>query len=122
MLRHGKLQEKAFAEPGGEALRRWIEKCPNELYSALEFRGGAAWRKRLLDEIGDQADVSALIERRSDEDLAALMGNLGGHDLETLLDAFAEAGGTTGRSASSPIRSRGSACPSPATRTTMRGS
>ncbi len=92
VLRHGKLQEKAFAEPGGEALRAWIERCPNQLYSALEFRGGAAWRKRLLDEIGDQADVSALIERRSDEELAALMGNLGGHDLETLLNAFAEAG------------------------------
>jgi pyruvate dehydrogenase E1 component len=92
VLRHGKLQEKAFAEPGGEALRAWIERCPNELYSALGFRGGAAWRKRLLDEIGDQAEVSALIERRSDEELAALMGNLGGHDLETLLEAFAEAG------------------------------
>ena len=92
VLRHGKLQEKAFAEPGGEALRGWIERCPNQLYSALGFQGGAAWRKRLLDDIGDQADVSALIERRSDEELAALMGNLGGHDLETLLDAFAEAG------------------------------
>ena len=92
VLRHGKLQERAFAEPGGEALRQWIERCPNELYSALEFQGGAAWRKRLLDEIGDQADVSRLIERRSDEELAALMGNLGGHDLETLLEAFGEAG------------------------------
>ena len=92
VLRHGKLQEKAFAEPGGEALRGWIEKCPNQLYSALGFQGGAAWRKRLLDDIGDQAEVSALIERRSDEELAALMGNLGGHDLETLLNAFAQAG------------------------------
>ncbi len=92
VLRHGKLQERAFAEPGGEALRRWIEKCPNELYSALEFQGGGAWRKRLLDDIGVEADASALIERRGDEDLAALMGNLGGHDLETLLEAFAEAG------------------------------
>ena len=91
VLRHGTLQEKAFAEPGGEALRGWIEKCPNELYSALGFQGGAAWRRRLLDDIGDQAHVSALIERRSDEDLAKLMGNLGGHDLETLLAAFAEA-------------------------------
>ncbi len=28
VLRHGKLQEKAFAEPGGAALRGWIETCP----------------------------------------------------------------------------------------------
>ena len=41
-------------EPGGETLRAWIDDCPNQLYSALVFQGGAAWRKRLLDEIGDQ--------------------------------------------------------------------
>src|SRR5271166_6002336 len=37
VLRHGKLQQAAFAEPGGEVLRRWIEECPNPLYSALTF-------------------------------------------------------------------------------------
>jgi len=88
VLRHGSLQEAAFREPGGERLRDWIEACPNQLYSALTFQGGAAWRKRLMDEIGDQGAVSALIARRSDEELAALMGNLGGHDLPMLLDAF----------------------------------
>ena len=92
VLRHGRLQEAAFAEPGGDRLKAWIEACPNQLYSALTFQGGAAWRKRLRDELGDQGDVSALIERRSDEALAALMGNLGGHDLSCLLEAFAEAG------------------------------
>ena len=91
VLRHGRLQEAAFAEPGGATLKAWIEACPNQLYSALTFQGGAAWRKRLHDELGDQGDVSALIDRRSDEQLAALMGDLGGHDLECLLDAFAAA-------------------------------
>jgi pyruvate dehydrogenase E1 component len=88
VLRHGSLQRAAFAEPGGEKLRAWIEACPNQLYSALTFQGGAAWRKRLTDDLGDQGEVSALIERRSDDELARLMGNLGGHDLPTLLDAF----------------------------------
>ncbi len=32
--------------------------------------------------------MSALIERRADDELAALMGNLGGHDLPSLLEAF----------------------------------
>ena len=91
VLRHGQLQEAAFREPGGERLRSWIEACPNQLYSALTFGGGAAWRKRLVDELGDQGEMSALIDRRSDDELAALMGNLAGHDLPTLLDAFAEA-------------------------------
>ena len=91
VLRHGTLQEAAFREPGGERLRTWIEACPNQLYSALTFSGGPSWRKRLLDELGDQGPVTALIERRSDADLEALMGNLGGHDLPSLLDAFAQA-------------------------------
>ena len=88
VLRHGRLQQAAFAEPGGERLRAWIEACPNQLYSALTFGGGTAWRARLTDEIGDQGEVSALLGRRSDDELARLMGNLGGHDMPSLLDAF----------------------------------
>jgi pyruvate dehydrogenase E1 component len=89
VLKYGRKLEAAFSEPGGTALRDWIERCPNQLYSALTFQGGRAWRKRLEDEIGDQGPVSALIGRRSDDALADLMTNLGGHDIETLLDAFA---------------------------------
>ncbi len=88
ILKYGRLMEAAFAEPGGEALRRWIDACPNQLYAALCFQGGAAFRKRLLDEIGDQGEVTQLIESRSDETLLALMSNLGGHDMATVLDAF----------------------------------
>src|SRR6266699_2773919 len=88
ILKYGSLLEQAFTEPGGEQLRQWIDKCPNQLYSALVFQGGAAWRKRLLDEIGDQGDVTRLIEARSDEELARLMTNLAGHDLPSLIEAF----------------------------------
>ncbi|BCH19839.1 transketolase [Mesorhizobium sp. L-2-11] len=91
ILKYGRLLEAAFAEPGGEALRKWVDACPNQLYSALTFQGGASWRKRLLDDLGDQSPVSELIERRSDEELARLMANLGGHDLPALLDAFENA-------------------------------
>lgn len=88
ILKHGRLQEAAFAEPGGERLRRWIDDCPNQLYSALTFQGGAAWRKRLTEELADNADAVGLIGRWNDEELAQLMGNLGGHDLPSLLEAF----------------------------------
>ncbi|MFA6153734.1 transketolase [Mesorhizobium sp.] len=91
ILKHGVLQQRAFTEPGGEKLRDWINACPNQLYSALTFQGGAAWRKRLLDDLGDQGDVSRLIERRGDDELAQLMSNLGGHDLPSILEAFEQA-------------------------------
>ena len=88
IVKYGSLQQAAFKEPGGDKLKAWIDNCPNQLYSALVFAGGAAWRKRLTDEIGDQGNVSKLIEKRSDSELAALMNNLGGHDLPSVLDAF----------------------------------
>ncbi|MEO0679242.1 MAG: 1-deoxy-D-xylulose-5-phosphate synthase N-terminal domain-containing protein [Pseudomonadota bacterium] len=87
-LKYGRLQRAAFQEPGGEALRAWIDGAPNDLFSALTFQGGAAWRRRLMDDIGDQGDATALIDRRSDDDLAALMENLGGHCVATLTEAF----------------------------------
>ncbi|MBV9569497.1 MAG: transketolase [Hyphomicrobiales bacterium] len=88
ILKYGSLQEAAFKEPGGERLRQWIDTAPNQLYSALTFQGGAAWRKRLLDDLGDQGDMTRLIERRAEAELAILMSNLGGHDLPNLLRAF----------------------------------
>ena len=87
-LKYSVQQRRAFAEPGGDRLKAWIDACPNDLYSALMFRGGTAWRERLENEIGDQGLVSALLKRRSDAELAALMANLGGHCTETLLEQF----------------------------------
>lgn len=87
-LKYGALQRAAFEEKGGDALKAWIDTCPNQLYSALIFQGGAAWRKRLLDDLGDQGAVNELIEKRSDEELSELMNNLGGHCLETLSQTF----------------------------------
>ena len=53
-LKYGALQRKAFEKPGGAALRAWIDDCPNQLYCALTYQGGEAWRARLLGDIGDQ--------------------------------------------------------------------
>ena len=88
-VKYGALQRAAFDEPGGAALRDWIDACPNQDYAALTFQGGAVWRQRLMDDLGDQGDVSALIDRRSDDDLADLMENLGGNCVHTLADTFA---------------------------------
>ena len=87
-IKYGHLQRAAFQEPGGDTLREWIDNCPNQLYSALTFMGGAAWRERLLDSLGDQGDVTQLIDRRNDDELAELMENLGGNCVQTMADTF----------------------------------
>ena len=54
ILKYGKLQKEAFDEPGGNLLKKWIDDCPNQLYSALIYEGGSAFNQRILDDIGDQ--------------------------------------------------------------------
>lgn len=88
-VKYGQLQCSAFQEPGGDKLRKWIDDCPNQLYSALTFMGGAVWRQRLMDGLGDQGDVTALLARRTDAELAALMENLGGNCVHTMAETFA---------------------------------
>lgn len=87
-LKYGRLQEAAFAEPGGDALRSWIDEAPNDLYSALSYQGGSAWRARLTADLADVPEALQLIAARDDDALAALMTNLAGHDLALLLDTF----------------------------------
>ncbi|NNM77170.1 transketolase [Sphingomonas sp. ID1715] len=85
-LKHGRLQRAAFQEPGGDALRDWIDSTPNAEFAALTYQGGAAWRERLLQDI---PEARPILDRRDDAQLATLMTNLGGHCVETLTKAFA---------------------------------
>ncbi len=87
-IKYGRKLEAAFARDGGEALRSWIDDCPNSLYSALTFQGGAAWRQAVLADLGRSKALRAIIDPLSDDELAALMTNLGGHDIETLIETF----------------------------------
>ena len=87
-MKYGKLLKAAFARPGGDALMAWIDNCPNSLYSALTYKGGAAWREHLKRDIGGTAGIKALLDDHDDAALHALMTNLAGHDLETVLEGF----------------------------------
>ena len=88
VLKYGKLQKEAFQERGGNALKKWIDDCPNQLYSALIYEGGAVFKQRVLDDIGDQSVISHLIDKRSDDEFLELMANLGGHCVPTLCETF----------------------------------
>ncbi len=90
-IKYGKLMMEAFERPGGKALRRWISDCPNDLYAALTFRGAQAWRVQLTEDFANDDDALRLIESYGDDELQNLMTNLGGHCLETLMEAFDDA-------------------------------
>ncbi len=90
-LKYGRSLQAAFERDGGESLRRWIDDCPNSLYSAITFQGGAAWRQALLADLGREPGLRAIIDPLTDDELAALMTNLGGHDVDYLIECFREA-------------------------------
>ncbi|HEX8222925.1 MAG TPA: transketolase [Allosphingosinicella sp.] len=84
-LKYGKAMLAAFAEPGGAELKAWIDGVGNADYAALTYLGGGAWRERLLK---DAPAVKPLLDARDDDALAALMTNLAGHDMASLIEAF----------------------------------
>ncbi len=87
-LKYGKLLQTAAAKPGGDALIKWIDDCSNQLYSALTFQGGAAWRSHLKADLGRTKGIKALLDDHDDDALHRLMTNLGGHDMTATLEAF----------------------------------
>ncbi|MEE2791449.1 MAG: transketolase [Acidobacteriota bacterium] len=87
-LKYGKRLEAAFRRRGGGALRDWIDDCPNSSYSALAYQGGAAWRSRLLRDLGDTQGIKELLDEHDDGALHRLMTNLAGHDLDAVREAF----------------------------------
>jgi pyruvate dehydrogenase E1 component len=90
-LKYGQQLQAVFRLPGGSSLRGWVDECPNSMYSALTFQGGAAWRQAILADMSKSRGVRAIIDPLSDAALAALMTNLAGHDLGTLTEAFQQA-------------------------------
>ncbi|MEO5972750.1 MAG: transketolase, partial [Sphingomicrobium sp.] len=83
-LRWGKrLQAALDANP---AIAKWLEALPNAELSALHYQGGAAWRARIAADLGKAA--AAFLKAHDDDALAALLSDLGGHCMESLVAAF----------------------------------
>src|SRR4051812_20229505 len=83
-LRHGKRLQAVLAEH--PTLKGWFEKLSNAELSALHYQGGAAWRKRLGCEFGK--DAAEFLGEYDDDALALLFTDLGGHCVESLVEAF----------------------------------
>ena len=92
--KYGRKLQALFACPGGDALRRRIDRMLNEQYQALIRQDGAEIRSHLLeDKAQGRAEMAHLLEDIPDGDLPALLSNLGGHDMEELLSKLAEIDG-----------------------------
>ncbi len=85
--KYGRLLQATFAEPGGEALRDWITTMPNEHYQSLFGLSGGQLRERFLD--GAPPGVAQVLSGVPGTGLAALVTDLGGHDLASMLAAYA---------------------------------
>ncbi|PPR70293.1 MAG: Pyruvate dehydrogenase E1 component [Alphaproteobacteria bacterium MarineAlpha1_Bin1] len=87
-LKYGTKLQAVFETADGDALRQWIDDCPNSLYSALTYKGGPGWREHLRKDLGDVPGLRPMIEDYEDQELHDLMTNLAGHDMASVLDCF----------------------------------
>ena len=85
--KYGRRLQATFAEPDGEALRAWITTMPNEHYQSLFGLSGGQLRERFLD--GAPPGVDRVLGGVPDTELASLVTDLGGHDLASMLAAYA---------------------------------
>jgi pyruvate dehydrogenase E1 component len=83
-LRYGKRLKAALDKH--PKLQAWFETLPNADLSALHYQGGAAWRSRIQNDLGKAA--TAFLKEHDDAALASLFSDLGGHCMETLVEAF----------------------------------
>jgi pyruvate dehydrogenase E1 component len=83
-LRWGKKLAAALDQQPG--LAKWLDGRSNAELSALHYQGGPAWRARIETDLGKSA--AEFLKAHDDTALAALFSDLGGHCMESLVEAF----------------------------------
>lgn len=94
-VKYGRRLQAKFKEPFGDDLRAWIDAMPNEQYQSLFALRGEELRVRFLEGAPNGAVQS--VEDVSDDDLAPLVHDLGGHDLASMLEAYRQADAASDR-------------------------
>ena len=87
-VRFGRLLEDLFGRPGGAALRRRILDMPNSEYQRLLRCSAQELRARLPADGDDAGAIGDLITGLDDPTLVRAIGNLGGHDMDSLRSAY----------------------------------
>ncbi|MBA2517534.1 MAG: pyruvate dehydrogenase, partial [Solirubrobacterales bacterium] len=96
-VKYGRRLDALFAREGGEGLRRRIDRMPNEEYQHLLRIPIEDVRRELPGRTGDRTGLERLVSDLDDAELRAALRDLGGHDLEALLDAYRQADAVTDR-------------------------
>ncbi len=94
-IKYGSRLKKVFAEEGSASFKKWFDDIPNEQYQSLFSQKPEEVRNRFLD--GAPTGVFEFLAKYSDEELFQIVTDLGGHNLETLLEGFAECDAVTDR-------------------------
>jgi pyruvate dehydrogenase E1 component len=87
-VKYGQRLRAAFAQPGGAALREWLDVMPNEQYQSVFGLPPTQARARFLE--GAPDDVVEALAGYDDQQCVDIVTDLGGHDMAALLDAFVE--------------------------------
>lgn len=84
--KYGRQLSAAFEQPGGDALEAHIDTMPNEAYQELFGLDSTEARRKFL--VNADPAIHRIADRLGDDELKALITDLGGHDLNLLVDTF----------------------------------
>lgn len=96
-VKYGRLLRALFEQEGGGDLRRRIDTMGNEEYQLLLRTPDDQLRERLIGSGRGKKGVERAVAELSDHEVARAIRDLGGHDLQDLLDAYAQADAATDR-------------------------
>ncbi|WP_123024704.1 transketolase-like TK C-terminal-containing protein [Mycolicibacterium stellerae] len=89
-VKFGTLLTELFNQPGGQQLRQRIIEMPNPEYQRLLRCDAEQLRARLPGSGPDAPNITEVISGLTDAALLRAIANLGGHDLASLREAFAQ--------------------------------
>jgi pyruvate dehydrogenase E1 component len=98
-VKYGHFLTELFGRRGGTDLRRRIDEMSNEEFQSLLRATDAELRERVPGTGRGRQRVAALVAELDDGELRRAIRDLGGHDLDALLDAYREADAAVDRPA-----------------------
>ena len=94
-IKYGSRLEEVFAHDASAPFKQWFDDIPNEQYQSLFGLIPSEARARFLE--GAPAGTSEFLAKFDDNELFEILTDLGGHNVDSLLQAFAECDAVTDR-------------------------